>query len=85
MMDTSNFKEMFESDGIKRLRAELEGVHSCGPTCTRVACLNRRLREKLTIAEEALDSAGRYICLAVPFSDGVTRQISEALTKIRSE
>jgi hypothetical protein len=44
-----------------------------------------RLREKLKIAEDALDSAGRYICLAVPFSDGVTRQISEALAAIRSE
>ena len=73
---------MKAADEIERLRFELEGVHSCGPTCTRDACVNRRLREKLNIAEKALviacDNAREYEEYLV--LDG-----EEALAAIRSE
>ena len=73
---------MWAYNEITRLRFELEGVHSCGPTCTRDACVNRRLREKLKIAEKALviacDNAREYE--EYLFLDG-----EEALAAIRSE
>ena len=68
---------MKAAEEITRLRFELEGVHSCGPTCTRDACVNRRLREKLKVAEEALE-----------YHQAQTRPIQktiDALAKIRSE
>ena len=77
---------------ITRLRFELEGVHSCGPTCTRDACVNRRLREKLKIAEEALhkyrDNVLFRIGSASPYREVAHEYyeyIKPVLAKIRRE
>lgn len=46
------------ADLIVCLRAErkalVNDVHSCGPTCTKAGCVNRRLRERVAHLEDAL-------------------------------
>ena len=49
------------ADTIEKLRAErdqlVNDVHSCGPTCTRAGCVNRRLRERVTHLEQLVTDA----------------------------
>jgi hypothetical protein len=79
------------ADEIERLRFDLQGIHSCHNDCTRDACVNRRLREKLRVAEEALEglrnealtaNEAGYESLAVIH---VSHRCTEALAKIRGE
>ena len=68
---------------ITRLRFELEGVHSCGPTSTRDACVNRRLRDALPNLQYVID----WLSNGCDVSDAVKElQIYQAqIEKIRSE
>ena len=49
------------ADLIECLRAErralVNDVHSCGPTCTKAGCVNRRLRDALTHLEQLVTDA----------------------------
>ena len=59
------------ADLIDKLRAErdqlVNDVHSCGPTCQRAGCVNRRLREALQLSlrwGDALTEQDRQKCFA---------------------
>ena len=49
------------ADLIECLRAErkalVNDVHSCGPTCAKAGCVNRRLRERVTHLEQLVTDA----------------------------
>ena len=49
------------ADLIDKLRAErdqlVNDVHSCGPTCAKAGCVNRRLRERVTHLEQLVTDA----------------------------
>jgi hypothetical protein len=64
-MEASHTKtvEWQAADEIERLRFDLQGIHSCHNDCTRDGCVNRRLREKLRVAEEVLTNLMR-VCPA---------------------
>lgn len=51
------------ADLIDKLRAERDAlvndVHSCGPTCARAGCVNRRLRDALREYVAAADNSVR--------------------------
>ena len=64
----------------ERLRFDLQGIHSCHNDCTRDGCVNRRLREKLKVAEDALE----YCVKQIP-EFATVRGIFEARAKIRGE
>jgi hypothetical protein len=72
-----------KADEITRLRFELEGVHSCGPTCTRDACVNRRLRDALPNLQYVID----WLSNGCDVSEAVKElRIHQAqIEKIRSE
>jgi len=65
----------------ERLRFDLQGIHSCHANCTRDACVNRRLREKLKVAEEFMQFVWRDVSL----NDYAQERLDEALAKIRGE
>jgi hypothetical protein len=52
------------ADLIECLRAErksmVNDVHSCGPTCVKAGCVNRRLRDALSMWLDLHDSAAGY-------------------------
>ena len=49
-----------ERDALRAERDQLvNDVHSCGPTCTRAGCVNRRLREALREYVAAADNSVR--------------------------
>lgn len=52
---TQEFVDGLEAQ-IKDLKRQVEwlrdGVHSCGPTCDKAACVNRRLREEIAELKE---------------------------------
>ena len=42
----------------KQMQAMVNDVHSCGPTCAKAGCVNRRLREQVKALTDAL--GGEY-------------------------
>lgn len=61
---------------------QMEGaVHSCGPSCTKAACVNRQLREQIEMLRKALTAI--HLCSETRSQE--EKIAEEALAKIREE